>query len=181
MGMKPVLDSVRALYRKLEREAYRAIHAKTSSHKADHFFNFCVTAHAMRDFYLEEKGIPQRSTRAQVLHTTWNADPLLVAAREIANLSKHFRLRDRRTNSPTPSKTRRLVRRQGEMVDIYIDRAGDIRAIPRPSPEIRVTLSDGTRYDLWEFVIDVTEVWREFLKTNGVRVRRQNVSELLDE
>lgn len=180
MGMKPVLDSVRALYRKLEREAYRAIHAKTANHKADHFFNFCVTAHAMRDFYLEEKGILQNSKPAQVLHTTWNAEPLLVAAKEIANLSKHFQLRDRKTKAPTPSKTRRLVRRQGEMVDVNINPAGDIELIPRPSPEIRLTLSDGTRHDLWEFVVDVTEFWREFLKTNGVRARRQSVSALLD-
>lgn len=148
MAMKPVLDSAQALYRKLEREACRAIHAKSRNHKADHFFNFCVTAHAMRDFYLEEKRILQGSKRAQALHMAWNADPLLVAVKEVANLSKHFQLRDRGTKAPTPTKTRRLVQRQGEMVDIYINPAGDIKTVSRPSPEIRVILSDGTRYDL---------------------------------
>ena len=57
MAMNPVLDSVRALFGKLEREGYRCIHAKSAKHKADHFFNFCVTAHAMRDFFLEDNNL----------------------------------------------------------------------------------------------------------------------------
>jgi len=45
-----------ALYRKLERELYRAYHQKDRIDKADHFFNFCVTAQAMRDYFFERTG-----------------------------------------------------------------------------------------------------------------------------
>lgn len=121
MAMKPVLDSERAVYRKLEREAYRAIHAKGANHKADHFFNFCVTAQAMRDFFLEAKGVPSGSRRANTLHAQWNSEPLLVAVKEIANLSKHFQLRHRQTKAPRPTKTRRLVRKRSEALDVFVN------------------------------------------------------------
>lgn len=48
MSLSARLDSPLALFRKLEREAYRAFHAQTPLTKADHFFNFCVTAASMR-------------------------------------------------------------------------------------------------------------------------------------
>ena len=56
MVLAPTLSSVEALYRKLERELYRAYHHRDATHKADHFFNFCVTAHSMRDYFLERLG-----------------------------------------------------------------------------------------------------------------------------
>jgi hypothetical protein len=43
MALAPTLDSIQALFRKLEQEAYRAFHARTLLHM-DHFFNFCVTS-----------------------------------------------------------------------------------------------------------------------------------------
>ncbi len=157
--MKPVLDSERALWRKLEREAYRAFHAKTKNHKADHFFNFCVTAHAMRDFFLEAQGVSQGKARG-AFHATWDAEPVLVAVKEIANLSKHFELRHARSGKPRTPQTRRLVQRRGQAFDVYVTAKGNIKTIPRPAPEISVTTSDGARYDLWVFGIQTVFVRR---------------------
>jgi hypothetical protein len=50
MALTARLDSPAALFRKLEREAYRAFHASTPLEKSDHFYNFCVTASSMRDY-----------------------------------------------------------------------------------------------------------------------------------
>jgi hypothetical protein len=93
------LTSPLALYRKLERESYRAFHAKTPLHKADHFFNFCVTAASMRDYTLEHLNKVTQAQRSPY-YAAWAKIPMLVAAAEIANSSKHFVLRDTSTGQP---------------------------------------------------------------------------------
>ncbi|MDR3099428.1 MAG: hypothetical protein LBV73_20455, partial [Paraburkholderia sp.] len=92
MTLTPSLNSPEALYGKLERESYRAFHCRDPIHKADHFFNFCITAHAMRDYVLERLGKIQKDEQ-QPFIDEWNKCPLLVAAGEIANTAKHFQLR----------------------------------------------------------------------------------------
>jgi len=155
LAMKPVLNSVNALWRKAEPDAYRALHAKSKQHKADHFFNFCVTTHSLRDFFFEERGIP-RGTARHAYYDQWNRDPHLVAVEEIANLSKHFQLRDRKTWLPRLPQTRHLAHRPGTAIDVYVTPTGAITTIPRPSRDIVVTTSDGSRHWLWEFQVDVT-------------------------
>ena len=175
--LTPALNSIEALYRKLEREQYRAIHARNGIHKADHFFNFCVTAQSMRDFFLERTGHVTRSARAP-FHTAWSANPLLRAVAEIANLSKHFQLRDYTGTAKSPH-TRRVHRRKGTAVDVYASRKGELKLVPVEIPEITITVSDGTRYDLAEFTIGVRDYWREYLRSNGIRVRRSSLAQLI--
>src|SRR5262245_35593866 len=90
MALAPTLATIEALYRKLEREAYRAYHSRSPLHKADHFFNFCVTAHSLRDYYFKRRRI--RKNAQAPYHTLWNKNPALVAVRDIANSTKHFTL-----------------------------------------------------------------------------------------
>jgi hypothetical protein len=177
--MKAVLNSVNALWRKAEREAYRSYHAISKEHKADHFFNFCVTAHSLRDFFFEQQVIPREPART-AYYSLWTVEPLLVAVEEIANLSKHFQLRDRKTQQPRKPKTRHLVHKPGTTFHVYVTPSGAITTIPRPSREILITASDGSRHELWSFQIDVLEYWREFLNAHGIRVRRQTVSQMSD-
>lgn len=99
------LSSPISLFRKLERESYRAFHATAPLHKADHFFNFCVTASSMRDYVLEHLTV-QSAAQRQTHYDAWARVPALVTATEIANLSKHFTLRDRRVGQPVAPKTR---------------------------------------------------------------------------
>src|SRR6266481_4747011 len=51
--LAPTLGTLPALYRNLEREQYRALHHTDLIHKADHFLNFCITAPALRDYFLD--------------------------------------------------------------------------------------------------------------------------------
>lgn len=177
--MKGVLESTGALWRKAEREAYRAFHAQSRQHKSDHFLNFCITAHALRDFFLAEKRISSGSAR-DAYHLRWSSDPQLVAVGEIANLTKHFRLAHRKTGLPKAVKTRKLFQMPDKAADVYISDGGEITLVERPSRNILITTSDGTRYELWEFQIDVLDYWRAFLKAEGIRVRRQTVDRFLD-
>jgi hypothetical protein len=174
------LDSIHALWRKLEREMYRTLHSNTKRHMADHFFNFCVSAHSMRDYYFEMKGVLQKSAQNSY-HTFWNQDPVIVAVREIANLTKHFELRERSTGAVATPKTRKLVQKRGHVVDVHVSAQGDIKTVTRPAPRIQIQTSDGAQYDLWQFMVDVREYWQLYLRKEGVTLRKQPLASLLDE
>ena len=163
-------DSIGKIWRKAEREHYRAIHARSAVHQADHFFNFSVTAHSLREYYFAHQGTPPASQTAY--HDLWNQEPVLVAVREIANRSKHFTLR-------RPARTRGLRAQQADFVDVYL--SGDRRVFlaPREAPSISICVDDGSRFELWEFTSAALRIWRHFLRSKGIRVRRQTVGEFL--
>jgi hypothetical protein len=177
--MKTVISSVNALWRKAEREALRAVRAESKEHKADHFFNFCVTAHSLRDFFFEQRGIPEKTVRGEY-HQLWNREPRLVAVKEIANLSKHFLLRDPKSGALQNPKTKRVIHKKSARFDVYVTESGAFTQIPQPARDISITTSDGVQNWLWEFQVDVLDYWREFLRHNGVRVYRQTVEQMLD-
>lgn len=169
--LRPTLATPLALLRKLEREQYRAFHERHPMHKADHFYNFCVTAHAMRDFVLEHLGYAGRSARAP-FQRAWSSQPLLAAVGDVANASKHFTLRFP-NGMPRPVNTRGVSRRRGKVAAIYVSRDGSLVTRIEDVPEIVVHLSDGTRHELWQFMDSVVRFWRNDLKRIGLRPRQQ--------
>jgi hypothetical protein len=171
------LNSPAALYRKLERELYRAFHASTPLHKADHFFNFCVTAASMRDYVLEELN-KVTDEHKRTYYDDWNRMPYLVAAVDIANSSKHFILRNRTTGQPRDSKTRGVREKRSAFVDVYENSSGKIKPIKTIRTEIRVTLSDGQTLELYAFTHEILRYWNSFLKSQGIKVRRQPFGQL---
>lgn len=177
MSLAGQLSSPLALYRKLERESYRAFHAQTPLHKADHFFNFCVTATSMRDYTLEHLHKNSEAAR-QPYFAMWAKIPSLVAAAEIANSSKHFILRDRRTGAPRPVKTRAVRMKKATFFDIYANDTGELKVLQAKRKEITVTLSDGTSLELYAFTSEVLKYWRNYLASLGLKVRRQPFAQL---
>lgn len=177
MALTARLSSPLALYRKLERESYRAFHAKTPLHKADHFFNFCVTAASMRDYTLEHLQKVSEAQR-QPYYDMWAKNSALVAAAEIANSSKHFVLRDRATGLPKPVKTRAVRMKKMPFVDVYANIAGDLKAVRSERTEVSVTLSDGKVLELYAFTEEILRFWKSFLASLGLKVRRQAFSQL---
>ena len=164
-----------ALYRKLERESYRAFHAATPLHKADHFFNFCVTAAAMRDYVLEHLKKVSQSDQ-QPYYNIWSKVPALVAAAEIANSSKHFALR--KNGQPVQPKTRRVRLKKVGIVNVYRNDAGEFSVVQARRTEVSVTLSDGRVLELYSFTEQVLQYWRDYLKSLGLTVRRQPFARL---
>jgi len=176
MSLNPILDSPVALFHKLEREQYRAYHERNAIHKADHFFNFCVTAHSMQDYFLESlKKVAQ--VDRQPHFDTWKQEPLLVAVKEIANSSKHFVLREH-DGTPKSIATKRVRRRKDQFMDLYSDASGRIHALPVTAPYISVTLSDGSKHALHIFTTDVLNYWRKYLAEYGIRIRRQSFAQM---
>jgi len=169
MSLAPTLTTVSDLYRKLERESRRTYGSTDPIAKADHFFNFCVTASAMRDYALERLGKIQREDR-QPFFEEWNAIPSLVAAHEIANTSKHFALRDPRTKSVKPAKTRNVLHHTARFIEVYEDKDGGYHWADAEHPTISVVLSDGATMQLHDFTRTVIEYWREFLLKHAIHV-----------
>lgn len=171
------LSSPLALFRKLERESYRSFHAKTPLHKADHFFNLCVTAASMRDYVLEDLNKVSPAQK-RPYYDAWSKVPALVAAAEIANSSKHFVLRDRSTGQPRTVKTRAVRFKKSSFVDIYVNAAGNSKAVRTVRTEVSVTLSDGQILELYAFTEAILKYWKNFLTELGVKVRRQPFAQL---
>ena len=171
MPLNYSLVSPSALYRKLERESYRAFHAESPVHKSDHFFNFCVTAHSMRDFCLEHLGKIQNSDQ-QSFHELWNKEPVLVAATEIANSSKHFVLRSRPARNVKTTATKAVRPGTAKYISVYRSCDGELHFKPTIRAEVRVELSDGTVLALYFFTDCVLGYWRKYLAGIGINVRR---------
>ena len=171
------LASPLALFRKLERESYRAYHSKTPLHKADHFFNFCVTAASMRDYMLEHLNVVLPLQKKPYFHA-WSKIPALVAAAEIANSSKHFVLRDQSTGQPKSIKTRAVRLKKSAFLDIYTNEAGSAKAVRVLRTEVSITLSDGKVLELYAFTEEICKYWKTYLGAQGLKVRRQPFAQL---
>ena len=177
MTLTPTLRSINDLFGKLERELYRAYHEQKIIHKVDHFHNFCVTAHSMKDFFFEHKRIFADLNRYPY-RKKWNENKLLVAVSEIANSSKHFILRGRETSERRKLKTRQVRKSKSPFVELYI---GDGKLFKQmvELPDVIVTLENGDEVDLYEFTKYIAEYWQNFLTSEDIPVRQQEVSELL--
>lgn len=162
-----------ALYRKLEREAYRAFHAKAPAHKADHFFNFCVTAASMRDYAFEHLNLVTAAQK-QPYYDAWCRIPALVAAAEVANSSKHFTLRSRSTGLPVTPKTKTVRFKRSAFVDVYANATGETKMVETRRTEVSITLANGKRLELHAFTDEVLKYWKIQLTSLGFKVRRQS-------
>lgn len=168
-ALTPHLGTIDQVYQKVLRESYRAWHAKDSIHKADHFYNFCITAHSLRDYFLERKGLGGDSENKRKHHgargelqRSWDSNELLQAVREIANSAKHFTLR-------RPPQTKGTKETTDSAVEVYTD--GDTLHFVKASiPDFVVTMASGEEFHLFEFMSGVSEYWRSFLSTAGVRL-----------
>ena len=131
----------------------------------------------MRDYLLEHLG-KITSQDKTTFHKQWEANSLLVAVSEIANSSKHFCLRDSKTNLPKRIKTRRVILRKSKFIDIYVNSEGDLNPFQRLGNDIAITLSDGSRFELYSFTAEVLEYWKTTLLSHGVHISRQHFARL---
>jgi hypothetical protein len=176
VALTPKLDTIEALYRKLERECYRTMHASNAVHQADHFYNFCITAHAMRDYLLERLGC---QTPPDQLRHTWETNPELVAVADIANSVKHFTLRHPRTRAPRQALTREVKPARHTMVDFYLSVDGTLESRKRRGvPTLTITPFHGHPMQVYTFMKRVLAYWKGCLGTHGVRPRKQSARSL---
>jgi len=163
----PYLKCVADLYGKPEREVYRAYHERNEIHKADHLFNFCVSTQALKDYLLEELGILDSESRRK-FHEDWSNNTLISSVGGIANLSKHFVLRDQKSRKPKTIKTLGANPTKSEFVDIYSHGDGELFAELIVASDWLIVVESGEEFSLIEFTRAVLEYWRNIIQENGI-------------
>lgn len=150
------------LLNKLERERYRTFHAAAQLKKeamCDHFFNFCITAHALRDWI---KRAPTYSSDIDI-HDKCNAFPELEACRDIANSNKHFDF-----NEPK-KKTKGAIVGGSSVVDVYEKENGELVATePRESIEISIVIEGEPIRESHQFMDRVIKIWQSILNEYSI-------------
>ena len=168
----PTLKSIEDLFGKLEREAHRAwradkeIGVEQAISQTDHFYNFCVTAHAMRDYFFEARKIVKDADK-QSYRKKWDKDKILLAATKIANASKHFRLRDRKTGDRKEVKTNNVepTTREAEVFQLTVsDEKMDFQEKSVIQPDLIIELENGEKWDLWNFKAHIIDYWAKCLR-----------------
>lgn len=177
MKLTPTIRSVSGLLRKLERENYRVLHARNAIHRADHFMNFCITAHSMQDHLLEHLGKVEAGTDKK-FRERWQQEPAILATADIANSTKHFVLRHTRNKQPRSAPTISVRRGNSQYVDIYEDRHGNYYSKFVSIQDYYVRLSDGSRHNLCSFMEAVLAFWRKEFALHGVRTSKQSFKKL---
>lgn len=177
--LTPTIGSVSDLFGKLERELRRTFHHRNFTHKADHLYNFCVTAHAMKDHFFEAKNIIADSEK-QPYNNIWNKFPELVAASEIANSVKHFVLREKRPPKPLKNvKTKSVHHGASGVVHVFTTNSGDLKVEMEPdAPDYKIELLDGRAQGLYEFIDFTVKYWQAFLAEQNLVVTKQSVDDL---
>ena len=177
MALTPKLDSLAKLFEKLERELVRAFHHKNPTHKADHFYNFCITAHSLRDYLLEHLG-KLASADTQPLHEAWSKSAVLVAVGEIANTAKHFQLR-KHDKSLKLLKTEGVRSGRTTIAEVYVNDRGQFLVKKRSNVSTYVVkVEGGKNFELYAFMDEVVKYWKSELKAHGIRVRSQSHAQL---
>ena len=168
-SLAPTLRTIEELHWKAERELYRTWHARSAYHKADHFYNFCITAHALRDYYLLMLDPPLLQADTQRQHEEWNRVEIIRAVKDIANSAKHWRLR-------SVAGTRGMRLGEDIAVDIYLSSADEVVLEQVRMPGWIVEVGSGDEYDTLSFLQEVLDYWKQFLESKGIAVRHQSRS-----
>lgn len=157
MSLRYFYISPADLLNKLEREFNRTFHAAADFRKeemCDHFFNFCVTAHALRDWVKKHPNFPAELD----VHEKCNKFPELAACRDIANSNKHFNFEPTRV-------AKGAVISRSNVVDVYEDKNGDLQvADPRESIEISIVIEGEPIQESHQFMKRVIDTWSGLLK-----------------
>lgn len=153
------------LLNKLEREARRITQAAARSDKpamCDHFFNFCVTAHSLRDWLIHSKNAPKQS-----VHDRCNSVAELAACRDIANASKHFAL-----DVGSKAVAKGAVVSRSSVVDIFEDGSGNYHvSAPRETIDICLVIEGQRPQESHQFTGAVIAAWKAILNESNVPYR----------
>jgi len=176
--LTPYLSNPLEIMHKMEREAHRAFHQRHIVHKADHFYNFCITALSMKDSILNYlcKNIPPEQ---QPYYDEWNNQPCLVAVKEIANTAKHMFLtavnKKTKMKEIKAPKTKKVIPSSTCVVNCYEDDQGNFyNEYDKDFPDYKVVLGSGEELGLHEFTKTVMDYWRNYLSHSGIEYKKQD-------
>lgn len=161
-------NSSEALFEKLRRDRKRlrkAIQNENETELCDNFFDFCVTAHALRDWVIKENSC---ELSENAVHDTCNSYEVLQMCRDIANANKHFGLNKDKEKT---KKTYSVFVSSSTMIDFYEDLSnGSISRVMRDNLDIAIMSKNGVIYGIWEFADKVEESWKEVFAKCGIKI-----------
>ena len=152
MALNYFLNNSHDLLSKLERERSRVFDAVKEENEVDmcdFFFNYCITAHSIRDWVIKD---PNFKFAKSEIHCVCNKYPELEACRDIANSHKHFNFEYKKTKSTFVSSS--------PVIDVFHSNQGKLSVSqPRGNIDIAIFLSNGAIVGLWEFMESVQKAW----------------------
>lgn len=169
------LDRPNDLLIKLLREGSRLRFEIDDNNRIDHFFNFSVTAHSMRDWCLEELHSRSSNTNFKTLKTSlnlvWDEIIALSVAKDISNSVKHFKIR---RYKPDVENANNAISKQvvlefptnSSVIDVALSNAHTEKIIETPS--IEILFNDGSVMGLDEYIINTVFYWATFFDQNKI-------------
>jgi hypothetical protein len=116
----------------------------------DHFFNFCVTAHSIRDWVIHTVNVDKN-----ILHQRCNQVKELAACRDIANANKHFSLEVGRNEV-----SRGAVISRSSVVDVFENVNGEVEvSMPRETIELFIVIEGQPPQESHQFTRKIIEAW----------------------
>lgn len=146
---------------KMLREGRRTWLTSDPQDKCDHFFNYCVTAHALRDWCI--KYLQLSDTEKNSFHEEMNGIKYFVECRDIANSSKHFGLDVKASSVSTVFPT------QSEFA-VITGKQNSEHYEKVKKMDINISLADCSSIDLFGFLHYTANNWIETLKRKGIPI-----------
>lgn len=156
---------------KLVREGNRVNFEENSENVMDHFFNFSVTAHSLRDWCINY--LSQQSNKKQ-LNQTWDNEKYLVIAKDIANSVKHFKITMYTPNlAGTSSSTAQGVAfYSNENISEKMEKSQQNteyrESQTQESPSFLITFADATTENLTDYVVKTIRYWVKYFDSNSI-------------
>jgi hypothetical protein len=147
MSIIPSLQNPNDLLLKLCRESINVYTSKKDEEVLDRFFNFCITAHSLRDWVIKAG-----NSDSNTVHDYCNTFDSLKMCRDIANANKHFGLDPGKVSSVSAIDEKKLSYRP--MTPGEIDPKTIIR-----KPSLEVLDQNGNKINLKDFMNNVIETW----------------------
>lgn len=147
------------LFEKLLREGRRAFWGGNPQEICDHFFNYCVTSHALRDWCI--KHLKLHGDEIKNFHDEMNTYKYFPECRDIANSSKHFGLDNAKPSSPKVSSDTQ------EMFGVMTGENGEVYQCRRMQ-SLSIRVSNGPAVDLWSFLHFTSSNWINIFKEKHI-------------
>ncbi|MCC4799644.1 hypothetical protein [Enterovibrio norvegicus] len=156
---------------KLIREGNRITFEEDPENLTDHFFNFSVTAHSIRDWcikYQDQQAIKKK------LNQEWDKEPFLAIAKDIANSVKHFGIdlyqpQLKESETQTTNIVEFCV---GENISEKLQKAVNDKEFResegQAKPSYLVRFEDGTEVTLTNYVFKTVTFWVSYFDQNSI-------------
>ena len=144
------------IWEKMHREAFRAYNSQDLIDIKDHIFNFCITAHSLRDWSIKHLNLSDK----KAFHEQCNQYEVLQYCRDIANCTKHFKL-----DNGKSSTVKELGEIKAEYAQILPD--GTVHSTSKKMT-YDIIFEDTNPMDLIMFLFKTQNAWDEVFELKSI-------------